>query len=195
MKAKVQKNSTTKDIIIKTAKKLFWEKGYEATSPRDIQIESEVGQGSFYHHFKSKLELGHSVLDDLKNDFNNDLEKIFAKEKDPAERIRDYLLRPRMAVKGCKLGRFVYETEIHNDYFRKPITEYFANLENKIAEALSEINISRKLGKTETELSNIAKMVVSVIQGGFLLSRAKNKNEMDNAIKGLISLLDTFIKN
>ncbi len=194
MKTKKQPKSS-KDIIIRTAKKLFWEKGYEATSPRDIQIESEVGQGSFYHHFKSKLELGHSVLEELKNDFNNDLEKIFAKDKDPAERIRDYLLRPRMAVKGCKMGRFVYENEIHNDYFRIPIVEYITNAENKIAEALLEINRTKKLGKTKEEVANLAKTIISSIQGGFIMSRAKNRDEMSHIISGLMGLLDTFIKN
>src|SRR5258708_30470245 len=46
-----------KGELVKAAKKLMWERGYEAVSPRDLLEESGAGQGSLYHHFKGKMDL------------------------------------------------------------------------------------------------------------------------------------------
>jgi TetR/AcrR family transcriptional regulator, transcriptional repressor for nem operon len=46
--------SSKRDALLKSAKKLLWERGFEATSPRDIQDASGAGQGSFYHHFDER---------------------------------------------------------------------------------------------------------------------------------------------
>ena len=43
--------------ILETAEKLFYEKGYEATSIQDILDEMKMSKGGFYHHFESKLQL------------------------------------------------------------------------------------------------------------------------------------------
>ncbi len=41
--------------LIEATKALLWERGYEATSPRDMLHRSGAGQGSLYHHFSGKL--------------------------------------------------------------------------------------------------------------------------------------------
>src|SRR5215813_6880505 len=51
-----------REDIIEATKDLLWEKGHEATSPRDIQIKSNSGQGSFYHHFSSKQALAREAI-------------------------------------------------------------------------------------------------------------------------------------
>ncbi len=43
--------------ILETAEKLFYHKGYEATSIQDILDELHMSKGGFYHHFESKLQL------------------------------------------------------------------------------------------------------------------------------------------
>ncbi len=47
----------TKDKIKKTARKLFLEKGFEATTMRDIAKEASVALGSAYYYFKGKDEI------------------------------------------------------------------------------------------------------------------------------------------
>jgi len=43
-----------KGELVKAAKKLMWERGYEAVSPRDLLEESGAGQGSLYHPLQGK---------------------------------------------------------------------------------------------------------------------------------------------
>ena len=42
---------------------LMWERGYSATSPRAVRELSGVGQGSMYHYFPTKRDLGLAALD------------------------------------------------------------------------------------------------------------------------------------
>lgn len=47
----------TREVIVNEAARLFSERGYGATSIRDIADASEVRSASLYHHFKSKEEI------------------------------------------------------------------------------------------------------------------------------------------
>lgn len=51
------KNGSKKDVIIKAAASLFKEKGYVATSMRDIAVAIGVEAPSLYNHIESKKEI------------------------------------------------------------------------------------------------------------------------------------------
>ena len=57
-----------KGELVKAAKKLMWERGYEAVSPRDLLDESGAGQGSLYHHFKGKMDLASVALGEVSDE-------------------------------------------------------------------------------------------------------------------------------
>ncbi|HBW38148.1 TetR/AcrR family transcriptional regulator [Desulfosporosinus sp. BICA1-9] len=54
-----------KNDIIKSALKLFHQKGYEATSMEDIAYDLEIKKASLYYHIKSKQELLHTLVEDI----------------------------------------------------------------------------------------------------------------------------------
>src|ERR1700722_4518574 len=54
----------TRQRILLTAARLFRDKGYRATTLRDIARASRLGTGSAYYHFGSKEDLLNQVLDD-----------------------------------------------------------------------------------------------------------------------------------
>ncbi|MDC7802356.1 TetR family transcriptional regulator [Sphingomonas sp. BLCC-B65] len=51
----------TKTRLVEAAQELLWERGYAATSPKDILRRADAGQGSMYHHFDGKQELALDV--------------------------------------------------------------------------------------------------------------------------------------
>ena len=53
----------TKERIFETALNLFAEKGYKATSIRDITKATGLSVAAFYNHFKSKNELLQAIYD------------------------------------------------------------------------------------------------------------------------------------
>ena len=53
----MKKGELRREAIIRTAERLFFEKGYEETSIQDILDELSISKGGFYHHFDSKIAL------------------------------------------------------------------------------------------------------------------------------------------
>ncbi len=60
-----RKGLRTRKQIISTASLMFLEKGYYATSVQDIIDSVDISKGAFYYHFKSKIELFKTVVDDI----------------------------------------------------------------------------------------------------------------------------------
>jgi AcrR family transcriptional regulator len=62
---RVEKGKATRDRLIEAARKLFGQRGYEATPIEAILKAAKVKRGSLYHHFASKEALFDAVLDRL----------------------------------------------------------------------------------------------------------------------------------
>ncbi|WP_405606054.1 TetR/AcrR family transcriptional regulator [Polaribacter sp. Asnod1-A03] len=56
------KSEITKQLIIDKAFKLFYENGFKTTSIDKIMKKTTLSKGAFYHHYKSKKELGLEVI-------------------------------------------------------------------------------------------------------------------------------------
>lgn len=56
------KSELTKKIIIDEAFKLFYENGFKTTSIDKIMKATKLTKGAFYHHYKSKREIGLEVI-------------------------------------------------------------------------------------------------------------------------------------
>lgn len=68
----MKKELSTKDKIVATAWKLFYDKGYDNTTVDEIIQICGVSKGAFYHYFKAKDEL----LSSLSYMFDREYEKI-----------------------------------------------------------------------------------------------------------------------
>ena len=57
MPTQAERTEATRGRLIATARRLFGEKGFAATSTEEILSEAEVSRGALYHHFSSKTDL------------------------------------------------------------------------------------------------------------------------------------------
>ena len=69
----------TKERIKRTAEKMFIEKGYVATTLRDITAKAGVTTGAFYKHYGSKEEILISIFND---EFTKQWEKFYELKED-----------------------------------------------------------------------------------------------------------------
>ena len=53
----------TVKLILDTASRLFWQKGYEKTTLQDIIDATKLSKGAIYHHFASKEAILIAVVD------------------------------------------------------------------------------------------------------------------------------------
>ena len=77
--------------LIETAESLFFQKGYEYTAVSDIVKTINVGQGTFYHYFKSKEDILEAVAEKIVAPIAEDIRKIAKSNEDPATKVNSIL--------------------------------------------------------------------------------------------------------
>lgn len=170
---------------------LMWERGYAATSPRDVMARAGVGQGSMYHHFSGKHELAVEALSAAVGDAMADSTLLLEGEGSPLERIRRYLSLPRPGTRGCRVGRMTQDPQVVADaeliaIVADAFDTVLARWEQAIAAAVAAGELPGSIVPAD-----LARTLSAVIQGGYVLSRAKGEQgPMDAAVRGALSLLD-----
>jgi AcrR family transcriptional regulator len=156
-------------------------KGYEATSPSEIQKTSGVGQGSFYHHFATKADLAAAALQTLAARMCADFDQLA--NQVGADQIAAYLSLERDSLAGCRIGRITMESSISDKRIREPIGAYFEHLRKQLAAAFEQLD-------NGIDSVAMADLAIATVQGGFVLSRATGDSKaMRNATSALATLI------
>lgn len=77
-----------REEIIHTAAQIFRQKGYHATSMRDIAEAVHLRKASLYHHISSKQELLLAILDEALDVLIDDLQQVVKSPLPPEEKLR-----------------------------------------------------------------------------------------------------------
>lgn len=179
-----------KDVLIKTMQELLWTRGYSNTSPKEIQQVSGVGQGSMYHHFKSKADLARQTIMLNAQELQQEISGILHMEKSARERIEDYLLRERDVLAGCRMGGLAQDSEVICDgSLREPIANNFAWLIGEIKDVLQAGKDSGEFS-ADLNVQHTALTLISVTQGAFVIARAtQSEAYYRQAISGVMAML------
>lgn len=181
---------TSREKILTAARELFTSRGYGATSPRDIMDEAEVGQGSFYHYFRSKRDLAREVLAAVSNELLG-IGRLQLMKMLLIERLEEYLRADRNALNGCRLGRLAYDSGLEEVELRESTVEYFKEMETLLVELFRELR-KDKSRCLSGNLDELATMTLAVVQGGYVLARIHNDGEyLRRAVNGLWSIIKT----
>ena len=68
MPTQAERSEATRGRLITTARRLFGEKGFAATSTEEILSEAEVSRGALYHHFSSKTDLFRATFEAVEDE-------------------------------------------------------------------------------------------------------------------------------
>lgn len=91
-----------RDEVIKKAKDLYWEKGYHATSMRNLQDVVDMRPGSIYAAFGSKENLFNEALNCYAQESTKHLASCMAKEKTTLDGLKHFLRSITTCDKGSR---------------------------------------------------------------------------------------------
>jgi AcrR family transcriptional regulator len=165
----------TKDRLVEVAMKLFWEKGYGATSIQDILREADVHAGSLYHFFPTKQGLLLASLKRYRDGIHPMLlEPAWKGVDDPIERIFALLARYRHALLstdcfyGCPIGSLALELHEPDPPVRSLLSANFDGWTAAIEQCLDDAG--PRLPKTINR-KDLASFVLTIMEGGVMQSR------------------------
>lgn len=176
--------------LIETTQQLLWERGYVGTSPRAIQDRAGVGQGSMYHHFRSKAELAQAAEERSAAELIEEVRQCLEGPGDPLDRVLAYLRLERDVLKGCHIGRLTADPEVVADpALRQPLEDAFAWITERVETLLSQAQASGSL-PPGLDAKTLAFTVLAVRQGGYVLARAAaSTRAYEQSVEGLAALL------
>jgi AcrR family transcriptional regulator len=177
----------TREVLLNTAMKLFWEKGYGATSIQDILHESKVHAGSLYHFFPTKQDLLLTTLERYRDGIHPMLlEPAWKGVKDPIEKIFALLARYRQALVssdcfyGCPIGSLALEIHEPDPPVRALLATNFNGWTRAIEDCLHE---ARARLPGDIDHKQLASFVLTVMEGGVMQSRTQRTiHDFDAAV-------------
>ncbi len=167
----MKRTHSLRDRIVAATKDLIWERGFENMSPRDVMDRSGAGQGSLYHHFRSKQALAVAALDEMKAEEMATVDTIFDPAVPPLERIGRYLTRERRMLRGCRLARIANEGAIENEDLRAPVAAYLDHITGLIGASLAEAQARGEI-VPDIDARQVGATLMAIVEGGFVLARA-----------------------
>lgn len=87
----VKNKKSKKQVILEAAARLFRDKGYPATSMRDLAQAVDLKASSLYNHIASKEEILQKICFDNARHFLSAMKKIEKKDSSATDRIKDLL--------------------------------------------------------------------------------------------------------
>ena len=106
--------SETRQQIVDVADRLFYERGYEATSFAHIAGDVGLSRGNFYYHFRTKDEILDAVIERRMATTGAMLEAWGRDAETPADRIRSFIHilianGAKIMAHGCPVGTLCNE--------------------------------------------------------------------------------------
>ena len=166
--------------LLEAAFRVIRAKGYAATTVDDLCSAAGVTKGAFFHHFKTKEDLGVAAA----QHWSQVTGELFAaasyhRHADAVARVLGYLefrknlLTGEVAEFTCLVGTMVQETFESNPAIRAAcdasISGHAQNLEIDIAEAMRQRGL-----RAPWTAKSLALHTQAVLQGAFILAKAKD---------------------
>jgi TetR/AcrR family transcriptional repressor of nem operon len=183
------------EAALQNAMELFWRKGYEATSMRDLLNGMGIGRGSFYDTFGDKHSLFLAALDRFEKSRTTWILEALEGPGPPLESIRyvfertvDGLVRfePR---RGCLLANTAVELAPHDPEVADKISDHVRRTEEAFANALERARAAGVL-KADEDPRALARFLVTNLHGLRVMARAgADRETLEDSIQVVVGTL------
>lgn len=176
--------TATRTRILDAAQRIVLERGFAATSVDAVLEQAPATKGAFFHHFPSKNDLGHALLERYAAADERMLDDFMAaaeaESDDPAQQLVTFVRHYEQAADelapttpGCLFVSFIYETQLAGDGENEIIASSIRHWRTRLLEKL-EAAVELHPPATAVDLPSLADQVFTTFEGGFILARAMN---------------------
>ncbi len=188
--------------LLEAARDVIRRQGFAATTVDDLCAEAGVTKGAFFHHFKSKEDLGVAAAEFWAETTSELFQSApYHAHDDPLERVLAYIDFRKSIIVGeiaewtCLVGTMTQEVYGAHPAIREAcaasLFDHAATLEPDIAEAMRNHNLS-----CEWTAASLAKLTQVVLQGAFILAKASgDKSEALDSIDHLKRYVQLLFNN
>jgi TetR/AcrR family transcriptional repressor of nem operon len=183
----MSKSEKTKAFIIEKTAPLFNSKGYAGTSLSDMTEATKLTKGSIYGNFANKDEVALAVFDYNINKVEAIISREMAGRKTAKEKLALYgeiythSENFGFPIGGCPILNTATECDDTHPELKKRVTAAINNwkkgIEQIIKKGIEEKEFSKKLDPEQTALT-----IISLIEGGIMISRVTGKPAYKNMI-------------
>lgn len=173
--------------VLEKAMNLFWEKGYEGTSVRDLEKEMGINQFSIYSSFLSKKHLFIQSLKKYKtyvtdNHFNillqentklNDLKKILYGFVDT--------VKDEKNNKGCLVVNTTGEIGLRDKEIADELKSYYAFVKKSVKNILDHAKKNGEIS-VDTNTDELSNFLLGVMQGLSISAKILSENQIKDIV-------------
>ena len=176
------KGDNNRQRIVEAADQLFYQRGYNQTSFRDISDVAGVPRGNFYYYFRSKGEILGAVVDCRMSQVRDFIDNCTATQPDPRARLLAFTEtfetnKDRVIEYGCPVGTLCTELAKEDDHLRQASLAVFEVLRDWLAQQFSELGFEDAVDRAMDMLARM--QGISVLSCAFkdaeFLQRSHNE--------------------
>lgn len=183
-KRRLRDSERTRERLLQAGFQEVYRSGFQSASIDTILAATNVTKGALYHHFDSKEELGHAIIEEIIAKLTLD------KWSRPLQRARNPIntltaivqatsVRPKDVKGGCPLANLTQEMSGLDEQFRKRLETIFHAWQEGIAAALRR---GQSAGTVRRDLvpEEAAGFLIAMYEGYVMLAKNAQDAEVWN---------------
>ena len=145
-----------RETALNNALKLFWRKGYHATSMKDIEEEMDMRPGSIYAAFGNKEALFKETLEEYSSLAEDEFKQALAQKSSVLQGISLYLRNIAVmtetcaTTQACMLVKTLLEFTPEDKAFSEPVQSYLDKFEQLFTEAFQQAQQRGEIGSSQS---------------------------------------------
>jgi TetR/AcrR family transcriptional repressor of nem operon len=172
----MQTNDTAERLLDR-AQELIQNRGYNAFSYRDLAEDIGIKTASIHYHFPSKQDLGAALMQRYHGELNLALGRIDQSGQTQLQKIKGFIKLYSVTEKHhaiCLCGSLAADRETLPQALQEAVDSYLQRSEEWVAEQIRKGLASGEF-KTKTDPRDLGAALVSGLQGGLIVARARNR--------------------
>jgi TetR/AcrR family transcriptional regulator, transcriptional repressor for nem operon len=173
--------TATRERILDVAERLMTDQGYRSTSLDQVIVESSSSKGAFFHHFRSKSDLAHQVVERYVAADLAELDAGLAATagiEDPAARVSAFIQffedgadKVMSEQSACLFATVLAERELTGSDINDLVAKAELAWRTAIVDLLQPA-IEARRPAVHVDLDALADHMFTTFEGGFILCRA-----------------------